>query len=71
MIGNYQLCRTIGICTVRLKLFDGMVRELKEVRFIPDLKKNLISVGVLKVKGYKINIENGTIKFTHGAMIFL
>ena len=42
-----------------------MVRELKEVRFVLALKKNLISVGALEVKGYKVTIEDGIINFTH------
>ncbi|KAH9782808.1 Integrase catalytic domain-containing protein [Citrus sinensis] len=71
VMGNDQPCRTIGIGTIRLKMFDGMVRELKEVRFVPPLKKNLISVGVLKAKGYKVTIEDGIMKFTHGAMVIL
>ena len=65
-MGNDQPCCTMGISTVRLKLFDGLVRELKEVRFVPALKKNLISVGALEAKGYKVIIEDDTMKFTHG-----
>ena len=30
-----------GICTVHIKMFDGMVRELKEVVYVPQLKKIL------------------------------
>ncbi|KAH9665312.1 hypothetical protein KPL70_020298 [Citrus sinensis] len=71
MMGNNQPCRTMGIGTIRLKMFDGMVRELKEVRFVPEIKKNLISVGALEAKGYKVTIEDGTMKFTHGAMVIL
>ncbi|KAH9779099.1 Integrase catalytic domain-containing protein [Citrus sinensis] len=71
MMGNDQPCRTMGIGTIRLKMFDGMIRELKEVRFVPALKKNLISVGALEAKGYKVTIEDGTMKFTHGAMVIL
>ena len=71
VMGNDRPCRTMGISTVRLKLFDGMVRELKEVRFVPTLKKNLISVGALEAKGYKVTIEDGTMKFTHGVMVIL
>ena len=48
-------------------MFDGMVRELKEVRFVPALKKNLIFMGTLEAKGYNVTIEDGTMKFTHGA----
>ncbi|KAH9722810.1 hypothetical protein KPL70_006849 [Citrus sinensis] len=71
VMGNDQLCRTMGIGTIRLKMFDGMVRELKEVRFVPALKKNQISVGALEAKGYKVTIEDGIMKFTHGAMVIL
>ncbi|KAH9668753.1 retrovirus-related pol polyprotein from transposon TNT 1-94-like protein [Citrus sinensis] len=71
MMGNNQPCRTMRIGTIQLKMFDGMVRELKEVRFVPEIKKNLISVGALEAKGYKVTIEDGTMKFTHGAMVIL
>ncbi|KAH9660217.1 hypothetical protein KPL70_024138 [Citrus sinensis] len=71
MMGNNQPCRTMGIGTIRFKMFDGMVRELKEVRFVLEIKKNLISVGALEAKGYKVTIEDGTMKFTHGAMVIL
>ncbi|KAH9656605.1 hypothetical protein KPL70_022746 [Citrus sinensis] len=71
VMGNDQPCRTMGIGTIRLKIFDGMVRELKEVRFVPVLKKNLISVGALEAKGYKVAIEDGIMKFTHGVMVIL
>ncbi|KAH9684220.1 hypothetical protein KPL71_027928 [Citrus sinensis] len=59
VMGNDQPCRTMEIGTIRLKMFDGMVRELKEIRFVPALKKNLIFVGALEAKGYKVTIEDG------------
>ncbi|KAH9729490.1 hypothetical protein KPL70_009367 [Citrus sinensis] len=68
---NDQPCRTMGIGTIRLKMFDGMVRELKEVRFVPALKKKLISVGALEAKSYRVSIKDGIMKFTHGAMVIL
>ncbi|KAH9696084.1 hypothetical protein KPL71_023037 [Citrus sinensis] len=71
VMGNDQPCCTMGIGTIRLKIFDGMVRELKEVRFVPALKKNLISVGALEAKGYKVTIKNSIMKFTHRAMVIL
>ncbi|KAH9697268.1 Integrase catalytic domain-containing protein [Citrus sinensis] len=71
VMGNDQPCRTMGIGIIWLKIFDGMIRELKEVRFVPTLKKNLISVGALEAKGYKVTIEDGIMKFTHGAMVIL
>ncbi|XP_026440725.1 uncharacterized protein LOC113339707 [Papaver somniferum] len=49
----------IVICSIHIKMHDGMVRELKEVIFVPAIKKNLISLGTLEAKGYKIVVENG------------
>ena len=71
VMGNDQPCRTMEIGTIWLKMFDGMVRKLKEVRFVPVLKEKLISVGALEVKGYKLTIKDGIMKFTHGAMVIL
>lgn len=40
VIENNQPYRTIKIGTVRLKIFDGMIRELKDIRYVTILKKN-------------------------------
>ena len=71
MMENDQPCRTMEIRAIRLKMFNVMVRELKEVRYVPALKKNIIYVGALKAKGYKVTIENGTMKFTYGFRVIL
>ena len=62
MMGNNNSCRTVGIGSVRIKMFDGIVRTLKDVRHVPDLRKNLISLGVLESKGCKIIAEGGALK---------
>jgi len=41
-------CKVEGIGTVCIKMFDGMVRELKEVRYVPQVKKNRIFIGALE-----------------------
>jgi len=46
-------CHMKGICTVHIKLSDGTVRELKDVRYVPYLKKNVTSIGALKAKGLR------------------
>ena len=48
IIGDDHSCKVEGICTIYVKMFDGIVWELKEVRYIPQLKMNLISIGALK-----------------------
>ena len=46
-----------GMITVLIKMFDGIVRELKEVRYVPQLKRNLISVGSLEALGLQYLYE--------------
>jgi len=56
---NDHPCNVEGIGTVCIKMFDGTVGELKEVRYIPQLKRNLISVSALKTLGLVISIRDG------------
>jgi len=56
-------CQIEGIGTVRIKLFDGIIRELKDVRYITQLKKNLISVGALKAHGLRETLGEGVLKW--------
>jgi len=37
----------VGIGAVELRLADNTIRTLKEVRHVPDLKRNSISLGML------------------------
>ena len=48
-----------------------MIRELKEVRYIPQLKRNLISVGTLETLGFGVSIKNGILKMTKGSVVIL
>uniref|UniRef100_A0A2N9IGQ9 CCHC-type domain-containing protein n=1 Tax=Fagus sylvatica TaxID=28930 RepID=A0A2N9IGQ9_FAGSY len=50
---------------------DGVVRTLEEVRHIPDMRKNLISLGTLDSKGYSYKSENGIMKVSKGAMVVM
>ena len=52
-------------------MFDGVVRELMEVRYVPELYKNLISVGSLESKGLKVTMENGGSKVTEGSLVIM
>jgi len=50
-----HICNMDGVGTVLIKMFDGMVRELKDVRYIPQIKKNLISVVALEAHGLEFS----------------
>ena len=51
------MCKVVGIGIVSLKKFDGVVKELTHVRFVPDLKRNLISIGMLDPIGCVIRAK--------------
>ncbi|CAN1141484.1 Retrovirus-related Pol polyprotein from transposon TNT 1-94 [Linum perenne] len=53
LMGDNSSCKVAGIRSVQIKMFDGAVRTLTDVRHIPDLKRNLISLSTLDSKGYK------------------
>ena len=57
LMGNDNAYKTRGIGNIRLKMFDETIRVLTDVRYVPNLKKNLISLGTLNSKGYKLTME--------------
>ena len=50
-MGNNVTCKTVGIGSIRIKMYDGIVRTLIDVRHEPELRKKLISMGVLDNAG--------------------
>ena len=42
MMGNGSASRVVGIGTVKMKMFDGVVRTLTNVRHVPRLRRWLI-----------------------------
>ncbi|KAM1225757.1 hypothetical protein ACFX13_045186 [Malus domestica] len=71
LMGNNNACKTQGIGKICLKMHDGTVRELSDVRYVPDMKKNLISLGALESKGLKITMEGGVLKAVYGALVVM
>ncbi|KAK2975045.1 hypothetical protein RJ640_021054 [Escallonia rubra] len=71
LMGNDVVCKVMGICTIKIKMFDGIVRTLGDVRYIPDLKKNLISLGTLDSIDCSISIKGGVMKVSKGAMVIM
>ena len=52
-------CHIEGIDSDHIKLSGVMVRELKDVRYAPKLKKNVILIGALEVQGLRGTLEEG------------
>ena len=71
LMGNDHACKTVGLGTIRVKMHDGTIITLKDVRHIPDLRKNLISLGLLEKNGCKIVLENGVLKVVRGSFVVM
>ena len=67
-MGDDRPCKMEGIGTVQIKMFDEMVWELKEVRNVPQLRRNLISIGVLKTLGLEVSIRDDVLMMTKASM---
>ena len=61
LLDNNLACRVAGIGTISINMFDGKIRELKQVRYVPELKKSLISLGMIDNMGCSIKAKNGQI----------
>ena len=68
LMGNDASCKVAGIGNIIIKMFDGVVRTLCDVRPILDLRKNMISLGTLDCNGFSYKSTNGVMKVSKGAM---
>ena len=69
LLGNNMSCSVVGIGTVAINMFHGMTRTLKEVRHVPNLERNLISLGTLDESGYNFKAENGKLTISKGVVV--
>ena len=71
LMGNNAQCKAVGTGTIRIKMHDGMIRTLTNVRHVPNLKRNLISLGTFESLGCKYTIEGGVLKVSKGALVLM
>ncbi|KAH9716240.1 hypothetical protein KPL71_021389 [Citrus sinensis] len=71
MMGNNAICRVIGIRVIKLKLHDNSILELKQVRHVSDLKRNLISLGMLDQIGCVVKVQQGIMSVVKGSLVLL
>ena len=70
-MGNDHQCNVIGIGSIAIKGSDGTTKILNNVRHIPDLKRNLISLGTLNDEGHDYRIGRGIMKITKGSLVVM
>nr|KYP45633.1 Retrovirus-related Pol polyprotein from transposon TNT 1-94 [Cajanus cajan] len=57
-----------GMGDINLRTFAGIIWTLKDVRYIPRLKRMLISMGMLDVQGYRVT-RDGQWKVVKGNLV--
>ena len=70
-MGNDHALEITGIGTIKMKMYDGTIRTIQEVRYVKGLKKNLLSLGQLDNRGCKTHVENGIMKIMKGALVVM
>ena len=71
LIGDDASCRVVGIGNIKVKMFDGVIRTLCDVRHVPDLMKNLISLGTLDSNSFNYKSTNGVMKVSKGFLTMM
>jgi len=71
LMGNNMPCKTISIGSIKIRIHHSIVRTLSNVRHVPDLKKNLISLGTLDSYGYKFLAEGGVLRVSKGSLVVM
>ena len=60
-----------GVGSVRFQNPDGTTFLLQDVRYMPDISRNLISMGTLEEKGCEFKGSNGLLKVVKGCIVFM
>ncbi|GFZ04053.1 hypothetical protein Acr_16g0006770 [Actinidia rufa] len=65
-MANNTASRVVGRGSVRFRMADGRSVTLTEVRHVPNLRKNLISIGMLDSKGCSFEASGGILRVSKG-----
>ncbi|GJY98441.1 retrovirus-related pol polyprotein from transposon TNT 1-94, partial [Tanacetum coccineum] len=68
LLGDNRACAIMGIGKVRVQMKDGSSFVLENVRYIPELKRNLISLGTLYREGYTVKLQNGRVNMVKASV---
>lgn len=68
---NFTRTEVKGIGYIRFQNRDGTTFILHEVKYMPGIGKNLISVGTLDTKGCAFRGGNGVMRVVKGNLVFM
>uniref|UniRef100_A0ACD5YBP3 Uncharacterized protein n=1 Tax=Avena sativa TaxID=4498 RepID=A0ACD5YBP3_AVESA len=70
-VGNDNPCHIVGVGSVKIRTHDGVTRTLSEVKHIPSMARNLISLSTMDVDGYKYAGGHRVLKVSKGSLIHM
>ncbi|GKC72814.1 hypothetical protein Tco_1118697 [Tanacetum coccineum] len=62
LLGDGRECRVQGTGNVRVHMRDGSSFVLNNVRYVLELRRNLISLGTLEKEGFTMKMQSGRVK---------
>ncbi|MCH82500.1 putative Ty-1 copia retrotransposon protein [Trifolium medium] len=68
-LGDRKACKFQGMSSVHLMMFDNSEFLLHDVRYVPELKRNLLSISMHDNLGYETRIDHGIIEISLDAKI--
>ncbi|KAK3009152.1 hypothetical protein RJ639_014179 [Escallonia herrerae] len=68
LMGN-DVCKVIGICSIQIRMHDGIVRTLTDVKHVPELRKKLISLGMLDSNCCSYRAAGGVMRIMKDALV--
>lgn len=66
-----KTCKVARIGFVRIKMHDGIETLLNDVRYVLELKRNLVSLGIVNQLVYVFKAKNGVLKVTKGSLMIM
>ncbi|GJY34690.1 hypothetical protein Tco_0419159, partial [Tanacetum coccineum] len=66
-----RTCTIKGRGKVKIQLHDGSSFILEDVRYVPGLRRSLISLGTLEKEGYTVKMQMGKIKVIKGCRVMM
>lgn len=72
ILGDDHLCKVTGMGTFRVRMFDGMVQTLINVKHVPKLK-NLVTIDYLEWNScsFSSHARSGVLNINNGAMVVM
>jgi hypothetical protein len=71
VIGDGSTCEIIGIDSIYIQVHDVNIKKLIDVRFVPKLKRNIISLSTLEAMEFNFVAIDGVLKVSCGNRIIL